>query len=587
MATDTNTDAYRVLARKYRPSTFDELIGQDALVRTLSNAIESGRIAHAYMLTGVRGVGKTTTARIIARALNCVGADGTGGITIAPCGVCDHCVAIAEDRHVDVMEMDAASRTGVDDIRELIDGVRYRPASARFKVYIIDEVHMLSKNAFNALLKTLEEPPEHVRFIFATTEIRKVPVTVLSRCQRFDLRRLDTAELAQHFEDIAAREDVKTEEEAIRLIARAADGSVRDGLSLLDQGIALGAGTVTAEQVRGMLGLADRTAVFDLFDKLMAGDIKAVLGQMQSLYRDGADPVAVVQDLLDVTYWITRIKIAPEVAEANYTPEVERTQGGEMAAKLSMPILTRTWQMLLRGLEETQRAQAPLQAAEMVLVRLAFATELPPPSTLARPDAAPAGKPAPAPTEPPGASNGSASAAGAGGPVAAIADPAPAAQTESAPASAPIPQSFREAVELFQARREVGVRAQLYNNVHLVHFERGRIEIRPNQHAPRDLASNTASMLTNWTGERWVVSVSQDSGDPTLAEQAAAEERQRVDAAESLALVQAVKAAFPGATIRKVTPRAPDQMAGLEAAPDDMDDDAVDEIDLLLADEKE
>ncbi len=586
MATDTNTDVYRVLARKYRPSTFDELIGQDALVRTLSNAIESGRIAHAYMLTGVRGVGKTTTARIIARALNCVGADGAGDITIAPCGVCDHCIAIAEDRHVDVMEMDAASRTGVDDIRELIDGVRYRPASARFKVYIIDEVHMLSKNAFNALLKTLEEPPEHVRFIFATTEIRKVPVTVLSRCQRFDLRRLDTTELAQHFEGIAAREQVKTEEEAIRLIARAADGSVRDGLSLLDQGIALGASTVTAEQVRGMLGLADRTAVFDLFDNLMAGDIKAVLEQMQALYRDGADPVAVIQDLLDVTYWITRIKIAPEVADANYTPEVERTQGGEMAAKLSMPVLTRTWQMLLRGLEEVQRAQAPLQAAEMVLVRLAFATELPPPGTLARQGAAPAENPAPPTPAPMGPSGGGAAPANAGGPVAAIAEQAPAADMEDAPARATIPQSFREAVELFETHREVGVRAQLYNNTHLVRFEKGRIEIRPNQHAPRDLASNTASLLTNWTGERWVVSVSQETGDPTLAEQAAEEERRRVDAAESLPLVQAVKSAFPGAAIRKVTPRAPDQMAGLEAAPDDMYDDATDEND-LLADEKE
>ena len=580
MATDTDAAVYRVLARKYRPSTFDELIGQDALVRTLSNAIESGRIAHAYMLTGVRGVGKTTTARIIARALNCVGADGTGDITISPCGVCDHCTAIAEDRHVDVMEMDAASRTGVDDIRELIDGVRYRPASARFKVYIIDEVHMLSKNAFNALLKTLEEPPEHVRFIFATTEIRKVPVTVLSRCQRFDLRRLDTAELAKHFEGIAEREQVEIEDEAIRLIARAADGSVRDGLSLLDQGIALGAGTVTAEQVRGMLGLADRTTVFDLFDKLMAGDIKDVLDKMQALYRDGADPVAVIQDLLDVTYWITRIKIAPEVADANYTPEVERTQGGEMAAKLSMPVLTRTWQMLLRGLEETQRAQAPLQAAEMVLVRLAFATELPPPGTLARQGAARDETPAKS-APPAGASGGTATPANGGAPAAAIAEPTPAPDSEVAPDRGPMPQSFREAVELFKARREVGVRAQLYNNVHLVHFEKGRIEIRPNQHAPRDLASNTASLLTNWTGERWVVSVSQEAGAPTLAEQAAEEERRRVDAAESLPLVQAVKSAFPGAAIRKVTPRGPDQMAGLEAAPDDLYDDADDDNDLL------
>ncbi len=371
MATDSDATAYRVLARKYRPSNFAELVGQDALVRSLSNAIESGRIAQAYMLTGVRGVGKTTTARIIARALNCTGPEGKGGITASPCGVCDTCVAIAEDRQVDVMEMDAASRTGVEDIRELIEGVRYKPVSARYKVYIIDEVHMLSKNAFNALLKTLEEPPEHVRFVFATTEIRKVPVTVLSRCQRFDLRRLDTELLASHFTAIAEREKVSAEPEAVRLIARAADGSVRDGLSLLDQAIARGADRITAEQVQEMLGLADRTAVFDLFDRLMAGAIKEALDQMQAMYRDGADPVAVLQDLLDVTYWITRIKIAPEVADAPYTPEAERTRGRDMAEKLSMPVLTRTWQLLLKGLEETQRADAQLQSAEMVLLRLA------------------------------------------------------------------------------------------------------------------------------------------------------------------------------------------------------------------------
>lgn len=570
MAKDTESTAYRVLARKYRPSTFEELVGQDALVRTLSNAIDSGRIAHAYMLTGVRGVGKTTTARLIARALNCVGEDGQGDITITPCGKCDQCISIAEDRHVDVMEMDAASRTGVDDIRELIEGVRYKPVSARFKVYIIDEVHMLSKNAFNALLKTLEEPPEHVRFIFATTEIRKVPVTVLSRCQRFDLRRLDMANLAEHFGNVAKQEGVTVEDDAIRLISRAADGSARDGLSLLDQAIALGDGAVTGEQVQNMLGLADRAAVFDLFDLLMGGDIKSALDQMQTMYRDGADPVAVLQDLLDATYWITRIKIAPEVADAAYTPEIEKTRGGDLAKKLGMPVLTRTWQLLLKGLEETQRAEAQLQAAEMVLVRLAYAADLPSPADLAKqlsekPVAPNGGGPA---TQAP--SGGAAPGGGpAGSTMAAVAipDPVPDATPDAAPAPVPdaipetgaaqikSPESFAEVLALFDEQREVGIRVQLANNVHLVRFEKGRIEFRPTEHAQRDLANKTASMLTQWTGERWVVSISQEAGDPTMAEQDAAAQQRLLDAAEELPLVQAVKAAFPGSVIRKITPR--------------------------------
>ena len=576
MATDTESKAYRVLARKYRPSTFEELVGQDALVRTLSNAIESGRIAHAYMLTGVRGVGKTTTARIIARALNCVGEDGAGGVTVSPCGRCDQCVSIAEDRHVDVIEMDAASRTGVDDIREVIDGVRYRPVSARYKVYIVDEVHMLSKNAFNALLKTLEEPPEHVRFIFATTEIRKVPVTVLSRCQRFDLRRLDIEQLARHFTDVAKREGIAAEEEAIRLISRAADGSVRDGLSLLDQAIALGDGAVTATQAQNMLGLADRGAVFDLFNRVMAGDIKAALDQMQTMYRGGADPAAVLRDLLDVTYWITRIKIAPEVADAAYTPEVERTQGRDLATKLSMPVLTRTWQLLLKGLEETQRADAPLQTVEMILVRLAYAAEMPPPGELAtmKPQTRPAN----------GGGAGGFPASGTAGSPASAAMPALAASEpmtpEIAPQTAPEPiaaaakppESFLQVLALFEERREAGVKAQLVNSVHLVHFERGRIEFRPTEHAPRDLANKTATLLTQWTGERWIVSISRQQGDPTVADQEAAAERRLLDAAETLPLVQAVKSAFPGATIRKVTPRNDllsldmDEMAGIDGA---------------------
>ena len=347
---DTAQPAYRVLARKYRPATFADLVGQEALVRTLTNAIGTGRLAHAFVLTGVRGVGKTTTARIIARALNCVGKNGKGGPTADPCGVCEHCVAIAEDRHMDVIEMDAASRTGVDDVRELIDSVRYRPVTARFKVYIVDEVHMLSKNAFNALLKTLEEPPEHVKFVFATTEIRKVPVTVLSRCQRFDLRRLDAAALAKFLAGIATREKRKLSEGAARLLARAADGSARDGLSLLDRALAHIEGEVTEPALRELLGLADRTQIFDLFEHAMAGRAAEALAQAAAMYSGGADPLVVVQDLLEVTHLLTRLQAAPALADDATLPEAERARGLALAEKLAVPALARAWTMLLKGL---------------------------------------------------------------------------------------------------------------------------------------------------------------------------------------------------------------------------------------------
>jgi len=378
------TTPYRVLARKYRPQTFAEVIGQEAMVRTLSNAIAGGRIAHAFMLTGVRGVGKTTTARIIARALNCIGPDGAGGPTISPCGECVHCRSIAEDRHVDVIEMDAASRTGVDDIRDLTEGVRYRPVSARYKVYIIDEVHMLSKNAFNALLKTLEEPPPDVKFVFATTEVHKVPVTVLSRCQRFSLRRVPIEQLVAHYRQIAAAEAVEIAPAALGLIARAADGSVRDGLSLLDQAIALSAGTIEEAAVRDMLGIADRGLVFDLFETVLKGDAADAVERMESLYQGGADPLTVMQDLLELTHFVTRLKLAPEAGAGDPLEEGERERAGPLAAALSMPALARAWQMLLKGIEEVQLAPAPAQAAEMVLIRLAYVADLPAPADLVR-----------------------------------------------------------------------------------------------------------------------------------------------------------------------------------------------------------
>src|SRR5271168_2389692 len=377
--------AYRVLARKYRPSTFAELIGQEAMVRTLSNAFATGRVAHAFILTGVRGIGKTTTARILARGLNCVGPDGSGGPTIAPCGVCANCRQIAEDRYSDVVEMDAASRTGVDDIRELTEGLLYRkPDLGRYRVYIIDEVHMLSRSAFNALLKTLEEPPPHAKFVFATTEIQKVPLTVLSRCQRFSLRRVPAALLVQHLQGIAGKEAIEAGPEALALIARAAEGSVRDSLSLFDQAIAHAAGLVRAEDVRGMLGLADRTRVVDLFDSLVRGDIAGAFKEFREQYDTGADPIVVLSDLAEFVNFVTRVKVVPATADNVAFGETERLRARDFATKLSMRVLSRMWQMLLKGITEAQAATRPAAAAEMVLVRIAYVADLPTPDEAIR-----------------------------------------------------------------------------------------------------------------------------------------------------------------------------------------------------------
>lgn len=372
---DAPQQGYRVLARKYRPETFADLVGQEAMVRTLKNAFAADRIAHAFIMTGIRGTGKTTTARIIAKGLNCTGPDGTGGPTTEPCGVCDSCRAIAEGRHVDVMEMDAASRTGVGDIREIIDSVHYRAASARFKVYIIDEVHMLSTAAFNALLKTLEEPPAHVKFIFATTEIRKVPVTVLSRCQRFDLRRIEPEVMLGLLRRIAGSEGAQISDEALALITRAAEGSARDATSLLDQAISHGSGETTADQVRAMLGLADRGRVLDLFDLIMKGAAAEALGELAAQYSDGADPMAVLRDLAEVTHWISVIKVTPEAADDPTVPPDERARGLDMAGRLPMRVLTRMWQMLLKALEEVALAPNAMMAAEMAVIRLTHAAD--------------------------------------------------------------------------------------------------------------------------------------------------------------------------------------------------------------------
>ena len=547
---------YRVLARKYRPASFAQLIGQEAMVRTLTNAFASGRLAHAFILTGVRGVGKTTTARIIARALNCVGPNGDGGPTIEPCGQCEPCRAIAEDRHVDVLEMDAASRSKVDEMRELLDGVRYRPTSARFKVYIIDEVHMLSTHSFNALLKTLEEPPQNVTFIFATTEVRKVPVTVLSRCQRFDLRRVDEEKLSAHFAAIVEAEGVAVSAPALHLIARAADGSVRDGLSLLDQAIAEGGGAVGEDEVRRMLGLADRSVTFDLLDRVMKGDIGAALGLMADQYGAGADPAVVIEDMLDLTHWLTRVKVVPEVAEGTGVPEAERVRGRDMADRLSMAALARGWQMLLKGLGEVRVAPSPLQAAEMVLVRLAYTADLPTPveavqaaSQAGGVPAADPGPPAPQTTPAPTDTPTAAPAGGSAAPVArALAEPPP----PEAEAEKSDPTSFAEVVALAGDKREAMLQANLYNNVHLVDFAPGRIEFHPGDHAPPDLAHRLTRFLNDNTARRWVVTVGSQAGEPTLHQQADADTAAAKAEVASHPLVKAVMETFPGATIGEV-----------------------------------
>jgi DNA polymerase III subunit gamma/tau len=515
---------YRVLARKYRPTKLADLVGQDALVRTLGNAFSSGRLAHAFLLTGVRGIGKTTTARIIARALNCTGPDGSITAPVAePCGECDTCVAIAADRHPDVLEMDAASRTGVDDVREIIESVRYAPGSGRYKVYIIDEVHMLSNNAFNALLKTLEEPPDHVTFIFATTEVRKIPITVLSRCQRFDLRRVDAETLAGHLGRIAEQESATVAADALALISRAADGSVRDGLSLLDQAIGDAAGaTVEAAGVRDMLGLADRERVFDLADAVLGGRLPEALDLLGEQYRAGADPVVVLRDMLDLSHWLTRLKVTPDAATDPGLPEAERVRGAALAERLSVPDLARCWQILLKGLREAQDAPAPLSAVEMVLVRLAHAAELPNPADLVRKLQ----------------SQGSTAAA------------QPAAPSAPAPGpSAQMPPDFTAAVALFEAMREPVLFANLVNDVHLVRYQPGRVELRVTENAPRDLAATVAARLGEWTGERWVVALSNETGEPSLAERDDEALRQRLEELAHDPLVRQVLDAFPGAEI--------------------------------------
>ena len=564
-------DGYRVLARKYRPASFEDLIGQDAMVRTVSNAFESGRIPQAWILTGVRGVGKTTTARILARALNYELPDGSvkePTIRMPVMGV--HCQAIIESRHPDVLEMDAASHNSVEDVRQINDAIRYAPMSARYKVYILDEVHMLSGAAFNALLKTLEEPPPHAKFIFATTEIRKVPVTVLSRCQRFDLRRVDAALLVDHLQGIATKEKAEIEPAALALIARAAEGSVRDSLSLLDQAMAHAAGPVRAEDVRQMLGLADRVRVVDLFEALMKGDAAAALKELREQYEIGADPAVILADLAEFTHFVTRVKVIPAVADDLSLSEAERTRGRAFAAQLSMRVLSRTWQMLLKGVAEVPESGRPVAAAEMVLVRIAYAADLPTPDEVVRSLS----------------ENGAALARpqGNGGSVQASSQgqaprydaprgsPRSSAAVSPRPAEDPMPRrddpvaaptlsinSFADLIALAVEKRDITTKMALERDVRLVRCEDGQLEIALEARAPKTLVHDLQRKLTGWTGKRWIVVVSKEQGAPTMRAQADAHQAEIERDVQNDPLVQAVLNRFPGAKVVGVTQNGPDQ----------------------------
>lgn len=578
---------YQVLARKYRPASFEDLIGQAAMVRTLKNAFEADRIAHAFVLTGVRGIGKTTTARIIAKGLNCIGPDGQGGPTVKPCDQCEPCKSISEGRNVDVMEMDAASRTGVGDIREIIESVHYRAASARYKIYIIDEVHMLSTNAFNALLKTLEEPPEHVKFLFATTEIRKIPVTVLSRCQRFDLRRIEPEVMIAHLEKIAGKEGAEIAADALALITRAAEGSVRDALSLMDQAIAHGAGETTADQVRAMLGLADRGRVLDLFDMIMKGDAAAALQELSGQYAEGADPMAVLRDLAEITHWVSVVKISPEAAEDPTVAPDEQTRGAEAAQRLPMRALTRMWQMLLKALEEVAAAPNAMMAAEMAVIRLTHVSDLPSPEELIRK----LGDTPPPPSggggdrgHMPNAGPNSGPVTGAQGQAAPQGEPRAMVQGDSAaraiaPSAAPAGAlahyaRFEQVVDLIRIRRDMKLLVEVENHLRLAKYSAGRIEFVPTDDAPRDLASRLAGKLQTWTGVRWGVSVVSVGGGKTLAEDKADRRDDLHGQALQHPLIQAVLTRFPGAEIRDVhTLDGADNILESIPDPDEVDDD--------------
>lgn len=561
-----NDKQYVVLARKYRPQNFDELLGQDALVRTLTNAIKNNRLHHAYILTGIRGVGKTTTARLIAKALNCTGANGNGGPTVNPCGVCENCKAIAASRHIDVLELDAASRTGVDDIREILDGVRYKPTNARYKVYIIDEVHMLSKNAFNALLKTLEEPPSHVIFIFATTEIRKVPITVLSRCQRFDLQRLTIDTLVGHFKNIIANEKLEAEEEALHIIAKAADGSCRDGLSLLDQAISLGSGAVKTDIVKNMIGLADRNQTFALFESLVNGKTDQVITNMAEQYKNGANPTTMLQDLINITHMTAKVKIVPACMNDDNLSESEKEFCKRVSPNVSIAVLSKIWQMMIKGINELAIAPVQIDALEMILIRIAYSASLPTPFELLN-DVKKKSKLVPSETikaAPSVLSTSSAEAAAAG--------------SISAAENKTTFNTVEDLISYLEQTKRMLLIYALKNDVSISEFKPGEIKMTLADKVNNDFLLNLQKVLTEATGEKWKIEISRGKMGETIAQhEQAADEANKRNVAD-LPLVKAILAEFKGSKIetltRKLTEESlEDETTGFEDAETYFDED--------------
>jgi DNA polymerase-3 subunit gamma/tau len=567
----TSDQGYKVLARKYRPANFSDLIGQDTMVKILKNAFTSDRIAQAFILTGIRGTGKTTTARIIAKGINCIGPNGVSGPTIDPCDECENCIAISEGRHVDIMEIDAASRTGVGDIREIIESVHYRATSAKYKMYIIDEVHMLSTSAFNALLKTLEEPPEHVKFIFATTEIQKVPVTVLSRCQRFDLRRIEPETMITYLNKIALSEHAKISNDALALITRASEGSARDAISLLDQSISNSSEEISSDQIREMLGLSDRGRILDLFDLIMKGNAVGALKELSALYSDGADPTIILQDLAEVTHWISLIKITPEAISDPTVSPSERDRGKSLAVALNMRSLSRMWQMLIKVLEEIRLAPNSMMAAEMAIIRLTHVADLPSPDELIKKLH---GKISPEGTKKSSQSHSNLSNESLGQPNSSttqIINPSQGGQilAQQFPEHSIQPNSFDQVIDLIKENRAIQLLIDVETCLKLAHFSLGRIEFVPTIDAPRNLAQKLGNSLSQWTGSRWAVSVVNAGGDQTIFEKRIEDVDNLKKEAIQHPLVKATLLMFPNSKIVNIkTAKSLESDAALQALPE-------------------